>query len=59
MSSWRRVLRLTLFGCVGRRSYHVHQQAALMRYLVTQVSVGIEHIQDIIRDFEGALEVVS
>jgi O-acetylhomoserine/O-acetylserine sulfhydrylase-like pyridoxal-dependent enzyme len=30
-----------------------------MRCLVTQVSVGIEHIQDIIRDFEGALRAVS
>jgi O-acetylhomoserine/O-acetylserine sulfhydrylase-like pyridoxal-dependent enzyme len=30
-----------------------------MRCFVTQVSVGIEHIQDIIKDFEGALRAVS
>ena len=42
-----------------RRIMRQIYQSGLMRCFVTQVSVGIESIQDIIMDFEGALKAVS
>jgi hypothetical protein len=61
MSNLRPVLRRTSFGYVYARWYHVYHVSDIYAVLfcLTQVSVGIENIQDIIMDFEGALKAVS